>query len=48
MIHKFFATWRHGYYRLCIHRSRRLHLPCYRGQVYDGLCSRHLEEVAIP
>lgn len=42
MIHKLLRRWRHGYYRPCIHRSRLLGLPCYRGQTYDGLCPRHL------
>lgn len=42
MIHAILARYRNGYHRLCVHRSRRLGLRCYRGQVYDGLCPRHL------
>ncbi|MCW2898795.1 MAG: hypothetical protein JWO67_1060 [Streptosporangiaceae bacterium] len=41
MIHGFLARWRNGYWRLCLHRSHRLNLPCYRGQTYDHQCGKH-------
>lgn len=41
MIHKFLKRWRRGYYRLCVHRSHHLRLPCYRLQTYDHQCSKH-------
>lgn len=44
MIHRFFRWYAHGYYRLCVHRSRRLRLPCYRFVTYDGYCGRHNDE----
>lgn len=40
-IHHFLRRYKHGYYRLCLHRSRRLGLPCFRGLVYDGYCAKH-------
>lgn len=40
-LHRFLRQYKHGYYRLCLHRSRRLRLPCFRGLVYDGYCAKH-------
>ncbi|WP_395109802.1 hypothetical protein [Actinomadura sp. SCN-SB] len=41
MIHRLLRTYHGGYHRLCVHRSHRLRLPCYRGLTYDGLCTKH-------
>jgi hypothetical protein len=41
VIHAFLRRFRDGYYRRCVHRSHRLHLPCYRELVYDGYCGGH-------
>lgn len=41
MIRAYLMCWRYGYYRLCVHRSHRLHLPCFRLVTSDGKCSKH-------
>lgn len=40
-VHRFLRWWDGGYYRLCGHSSHRIGLPCFRGFVYDGYCSKH-------
>ena len=40
-LHWFLKRWQNGYYRLCVHRSHLLRLPCFRVQTYDHRCGKH-------
>jgi hypothetical protein len=40
-IHKFLRRYKGGLYRLCLHRSHRLRLPCFRLFHWDGQCYKH-------